>query len=166
MSAVADSAATVGHPYKLTSEVHEAIVRAARLGASRQHQADCGLVSKSTLCRWLAVGEQVEEGPERQLYLAIKRAEANLRQQCLETLATAAKSDWRAALARLEMRWPEHYSSRRRLEIVGAGGGPVEIVGALARLSDAELERVIIENDESDAIRAREEIAAEEPVKS
>lgn len=128
----------MARPCKLTPEVAERICEAIRLGATYDLAAAHGGVDASTLRRWLA-----DERPEFSAFCgALKAAEAAGVVVSLHRIqAAAAGGAWQAAAWLLERRHPESYG-RRRLEMSGPEGAPVEmsarvvLVPAMAASSD------------------------------
>jgi len=113
----------MARPCKLTAEVAGRICEAIQLGATYDLAAAHGGVDPSTLRRWLA-----DERPEFQaLQAALKGAEAAAVVVSLRRIHEAAAGGaWQASAWLLERRHPESYG-RRRLEMSGPEGAPVDV---------------------------------------
>lgn len=103
---------------KYSPEVVDKITQALAVGAPVRVAARYGGVDPSTYYDW------VKRYPA--FASAVEAAENNAAMKWIDVLATAATQDWRAALAMLERRYPDDWG-RRRLEVTGAGGRPVEL---------------------------------------
>lgn len=71
---------------------------------------------------------QNETDPDYGPYLAVAKwteARSNLEQTLAMGILLAIPKDWKAAHAMLKSGWPQDYSDR--VELTGAGGGPVQI---------------------------------------
>ncbi len=129
----------MGRPGLLTSELAAEIVRNLASGAFIDEAAGAAGIDDSTLYKWLARGRKAkaepdEATPDDALYIelvdATTRARHSARVQAHATLRAnfargTDKGDWRAAEAYLKLVDPKRY--RNRVEITGAGGGPVEM---------------------------------------
>ena len=116
----------MARPSKLTDEVRERIARAVRLGASYEHAALAGGIDYGTLRRWMLKGERARSGPFREFCEAIKSAQGTAAVMWLAKIEQAATDGhWQAAAWKLERRYPETYG-RRRHEVTGSDGGPVQ----------------------------------------
>ena len=116
----------MARPTKLTAEVRERIARAVRLGASYEHAALAGGIDYSTLRRWLLKGERARSGTFREFCEALKSAEGTAVVMWLARIEQAASDGrWQAAAWKLERRYPETYG-RRRHEVTGSEGGPIQ----------------------------------------
>jgi len=72
------------------------------------------------------------------------RARALAEIDAVTLIVEAGHKHWRAAAWFLERSFPEHYGNRRRLEHVGAEGGPITLAG-LAELMGMDDERATLE---------------------
>ena len=132
----------MARPTKLTPELSLAFRQCLEDGNHRG--TACGAVglAESTLYRWLARGEQEQEGIYHDFRIGVEKAEALAEVRAVGTLQDAALEDWRAALAYLERRFPARWRTQQRMELTGADGGPIRSAHGLdlSKLSDAELE--------------------------
>jgi hypothetical protein len=131
-----------GRPGKLTAEVQAKLVSALKVGNYRRAAAAYAAISLRTLELWLAKGRKARRGPFRDLYDAVKKAEA----ECEVTMvALWMKSmpehpaEYRHFLAR---RFPERWSEKRRLELMGRRGRPPRLDVDIVRAEDMSLEQV------------------------
>jgi hypothetical protein len=107
-----------GRPSKLTPEVQARIVAALRVGATHAIAAAHGGVDVATLQRWLA-----SSSPRyREFRDAARAASAKGDVVALSTVATAAQTDWRAAMRLLEARHPEAYGRRVQVQAMPVQG--------------------------------------------
>ena len=103
----------MARPSKLTDDVQATLIKALEGGNTRASAAASAGISASTLHRWMRRGETDTTGPFRELWYAIKRAEAVCQIRCLDLIAAAAaEGRWQAAAWILERRWPESWSRR------------------------------------------------------
>lgn len=90
---------------RLTPEVQDRLVAAAKLGATRELQAAYGGIGVSTLHRWLAAGRKAKSGRKRELWDALKEADGLGAFDMLGKIRDAAtEGDWKAAAWFLERR--------------------------------------------------------------
>lgn len=102
-------------------------------------------ISETTLYDWLAAGSgkpsKCRATPlHRELSEKVRIARAEAHVAAVTTIRSAiSQGSWQAALAWIRLRYPEHYSER--MEVTGAGGGPIafEIAQALEGLTEEEL---------------------------
>lgn len=94
----------MGRPTSLTPEVEARILRALRAGATHAIAAKIGGVTPQCLNAWLRRGEDGEE-PFASFLSAAERAEGDAGLDAFESLQTAGKADWRAALSFLGRRF-------------------------------------------------------------
>jgi transposase len=117
----------MARPSKLTPEVHERIVAAVRAGNYAGPAARSAGISEATYYRWLKRGEEETSGRYRELYEAVRRAEAEAEVEVVARLRKAVPDDWRAGLAFLERRYTERWGRRQAHEHTGAGGAPLRL---------------------------------------
>lgn len=111
----------MARPSKLSPEVHERIVRGIRAGNYAEPAARAAGVSSSTYYRWLERGKDEKDGIYRDLYQAVRRAEAEAEVHAVAVIRKAMPDDWRAALAYLERRHPERWRRHQQLELEASG---------------------------------------------
>ena len=107
-----------GRPSKLTSEVTEQIASLVREGVPPSAAGERIGVSRATVNEWLRRGEDRDDRPTTCAFATfateIRRAEASFLATCLAPITAAAQAgDWKASLALLERRFPNHFSPRR-----------------------------------------------------
>ena len=128
-----------------TKEVADGIVLALRTGVPMKVAGSSQGISETTLYDWLAAGEgrpsRITPTPELSEFSdRVRRAKAEAHLVAVGTIRTAIiRGNWQAALAWIKLRYPQHYAER--MEVTGAGGGPVaiQIAQALEALSEDEL---------------------------
>lgn len=116
----------MGRPTKLNDEIQARIVAFLGAGAYIETAAAAAGVSKQTLYNWLHRGA---DGERRYVGFldAVERAQSEADLRDLKTIREAAQNGvWQAAAWRLERRHPEQWG-RRRVEMTGADGGPVDV---------------------------------------
>jgi hypothetical protein len=125
--------------------VADRIVDATRCGLPRASAAAKGGVHPRTLTGWLAKGDADADGvyPDTvhgRLALRVHEAEADWEQSQVDRIDAHARSGsssaWQAAAFLLERRRADSWGrqSSSKLEVTGAGGGPVELADAKAKL--------------------------------
>lgn len=108
-----------GRPPRLTKDVHEAIIRALRVGAYRCHAAQAAGVDSSTLEKWLALGRA---GDRRYAQLAAdvdrEQAADAIRLVSIVTRAALGQvpGDYRAACWALERKFPRLFGRAATME--------------------------------------------------
>lgn len=114
----------MGRPTKLTPEVQERILRAIRLGATREVAARAAGVDERTFYRWLQRGEAAKSGQYCQFRQAMARAESEGEITHLEAIAAdgGAGSKWI-----LSRRHPERWTEVQRHEVSGKDGTPLVV---------------------------------------
>lgn len=141
----------MARPCKLTPKVQECIADAARGGAHRSIAATLAGIGERTLYRWLAAGEEGKRnGKFRQLWQAVKKAEAEWEQEQAEAIRETAaggqllsrttterkdgstiltetytRPEWTARAWLLERKAYERWGRRERLELTGDEAKPV-----------------------------------------
>ena len=120
-----------GRPSKLSPEVTLRLYSAIRQGSYLEDACFFAGIDYSTFRRWMIRGEEAESGEYRELYLSVKRLEASVAVELVGEWR-AKMDSWRSIAAFLEKRFPERFG-RRRVEIAGEGGGPIEIDLASAK---------------------------------
>lgn len=112
-------------PSKFTPELGEKVVTALRAGCYAETAAAYAGISKNTLYRWLREGERAKSGEKHEWKLHYDRALIESELVALGRIRKAAERNWQAAAWYLERRKP-HEWGRRRVEVTGADGKPVE----------------------------------------
>ena len=107
-----------GPPTIRTPEMRAALLRAFEMGAPRLTACAALGIGKTSLMEWM------REDPEFAAEVRRCRQRGNL--DILANWFDTAKRDWRAGAALLALRDPEHFAANRRVEVTGAGGGPVQ----------------------------------------
>jgi hypothetical protein len=132
-----------GRPGKLTPEVQKKLVDATRAGCYRRVACGYAGVTLRTVERWTRKGKRARQGPYRDFYESMRKAEADCE---VSTVASWMKTmpahpgEFRHFLSR---RFPQRWSEKRRLELLGKRGGPALSRQAVEGMSDAELHRLI-----------------------
>lgn len=128
-----------GRPSKFTKAVREVLIEAARKGNYATVGAQLAGISITTYKRWVDEGYTyfvaMEDGTrlkprERELALFVRdllQAEAESEVGLLEDVRDQVKSQWAAGMTILERRHPSRWKRRDQTELVGAGGGPIEV---------------------------------------
>ena len=105
---------------KLTEPVRNTIVLALASGCYRETAAEHAGIGVSTLYRWLETGEaDWEEGkttPHRELWEAIKKAEADAEVGAVALIRKAAPDSWQAAAWLLERKHPGRWGRHDRVD--------------------------------------------------
>ena len=110
---------SVGRPSGLTDEVRAKLLQALEVGATHRIAAQFAGVHVSTLQAWLAENREFSD--------AAKLSESKASIMSLAAIRTAAQGgQWQAGAWLLERRYPEEYG-RRQVEVIGQGGGPVQV---------------------------------------
>lgn len=118
---------------KLTPEIATALLEALRAGNFRQTAARAAGITKRTLSRWLAKGEERPRSRYGRFRIEVLRAEQDAEANALRVVITAGPADWRAAAWFLERKYPQRWARRdpQRLELTGKDGGPLELLHGL-----------------------------------
>lgn len=125
-----DQHAQLGRKSKFDDEgIRNAILIWMRQGSYARAAAESVGVGETTLYRWLEEGERDAkaevDSPKREFWEAFTRARAAGEVGLVADVRSLAKKDGRLALEMLARRNPKQWG-RRRLEISGPDGGPVE----------------------------------------
>lgn len=114
----------------LDETIIEKLEEAYEAGASVRDAAGYAGIGYQTLFTYLEKADGGEADPiyrELRDRLEVARAKGNV--EDLQALRLHGRTDaraWKALAHRLAVRDPDNYSERRRLELVGAGGGPIQ----------------------------------------
>lgn len=139
-----------GRTTRLTPEVADGIVLAVKTGAPLEVAAQSQGIPPSTFWQWMArgAGKDPEGRPATPVYVEfverVRKAEAEIHLLTVGTIRSAiTRGSWEASRAWLRMRWANHYAERT--EVSGPEGKaiPLEIVGLLEGMSDADLDRIL-----------------------
>ena len=113
----------------LTGKVIDDLEAALELGASMRDAAGHAGIGYNTMFTYLEKADDEKADPiYRELRDRLEKARACGNVKRLEQLRDAAKDprNWKAAAHLLAVRDPENYSEKRRVELTGAGGGPIQ----------------------------------------
>ena len=116
-----------GRPTKLTPEVQTTIVNALAAGVYLETAASAAGIDRFTLNRWLKEGARHQNGIQKGFCDAVKKALATTETRLVATVNLASTSQWQAAMALLERRWPQRWGRVERHEQTGEGGGPIVV---------------------------------------
>lgn len=107
-------------PSKLTPAVKAALVEAVEGGNYIETAVRACGIGTSTYYRWMEQGEaDLENGKasaHRELWEAIKTAEAEAETNALSQIRAAARENWQAAAWYLERKFPDRWGRRERHE--------------------------------------------------
>lgn len=132
-----------------TPELGQKIVKLIEAGNYVETAAAAVGVSKDTFYRWLKKGaRQARNGKQTDLSAWSERMQhAAARSEAADVLriSAAAKRHWQAAAWRLERKSPERWG-RRRVEVTGPAGGPIQTKSTidLSKATDEQL-RILAE---------------------
>lgn len=122
--------------------MHSKIVAALRAGNYQCVAVQFANISAGTFYRWMAMGEQQEEGSYREFYEAVKLAESEAEMRAVVTIQNCIKDgDWKAAMTYLERKYPDRWGRRERHEVSGPGGSPLELRAGLIHELMREVEK-------------------------
>ena len=105
-----------GRKPNLTPEIHKQIISDIKNGNYAQIAAQRAGITEQTFYNWLKNGENGQD-PYRKFFEAVLIASSEAEKNKLDTIDTAAKSDWKAAGWWLERRFPKRWGKQERLEI-------------------------------------------------
>lgn len=119
----------MGRPDKLTPERRTKIINAIRDGNYMEVAARYAGIDKSTLYRWLQEGREARCGKKKEFYDAVQVALAESEVMDVHIIGMAARDnkDWRAALARLERRYPQRWRPTTEVAHTGDRDKPVTV---------------------------------------
>lgn len=102
---------------KISREIIAKLAANVATGAPWDACARAAGIGTATFRRWRADSVDAPEGSLlAELREALERAEGEAELALVAIVRDAAPSDWRAAIALLERRWPDRWSQRRQLE--------------------------------------------------
>jgi hypothetical protein len=104
-------------PTKLTPEVHQTLVRAISLGATRKAAAQAAGITYECLNDWEHRAYQGRQ-PYLQLFQALEKAEGERQMRWLGQIEKAAhEGTWTAAAWKLERIYPDHYALKNKVDV-------------------------------------------------
>jgi transposase-like protein len=154
-----------GRPKKNDAVRFATIIHAVRQGANDDLAARAGGISKNTLHRWLAQGENMSKNsPMRKFHDEFQKAVGERAVAWLEVVDSAAKKgNWVAAAWKLERCHPQIFGKFVKQERSGPNGGPQEVQNTqvnldVRKLSGEQLEQLerIIQSQELGSGTSRE----------
>ncbi len=111
---------------KFSPEIGEKIVNFLRAGAFIETAAAAAGITKKTFYTWLKRGARAETGQLRQFSDDVAAAQATFEVMASAGIAgVAQEGNWQAWAWLLERKFPQRWG--KRLEVSGAGGGPIDI---------------------------------------
>lgn len=114
-----------GRPSKLSPEIREKLLSAIRSGNYLEDACSYAGIDYSTFRRWMIRGEEAQTGEYGEFYETVKSLEASVIVELVGEWR-ARMDSWQSIAAFLEKRFPGRFG-RRRVELAGVGGGPIEI---------------------------------------
>ena len=128
-----------GRPSVSTKERADRLLQAVRGGNYLETAARYAGISYATLRRWILKADDPSAPEEyREFKEALEKARADAEVAALAKIQKAASDGaWPAAAWYLERSWPDRWGKREtnRIELVGEGGGPVQIVAGMINAS-------------------------------
>lgn len=124
----------MARPSKLTADVQAKLVLSIGKGASYALACRYAGISFQGFRNWMEAGAKAHTGRQRELLLAIERAEGEAALRWLDKIDAAMLEHWQAAAWKLERRYPHEYG-RQVHEIEGSETAPLKIV--IERVSKA-----------------------------
>lgn len=106
----------VGRKTKLNEELIKEAESLLRAGNYTMTVCDYLGIHKSTFYKWLAEGEHAKSGLKKELFDAIKKAEATAEIRNVNIVQKAAEDDWKAAMTYLERKFPDKWGRREKLD--------------------------------------------------
>jgi len=119
-----------GRKTKLTSELHEQIVKYVEAGNYNKVACQAVDISEVTYYDWLKRGEAGEE-PFLKFLKSIRGAEARAEIRNVTMINIAAKKDWRAALEMLARKYHKRWGLKKQIEGIGEEPLPVPTVNVV-----------------------------------
>lgn len=124
-----------GRPSVFNQERADRLLQAVRGGNYLETAARYAGISYATLRRWILKADDPSAPEEyREFKEALEKARADAEVAALAKIQKAASDGaWPAAAWYLERSWPDRWGKRdtSRIELVGEGGGPVQIVAGI-----------------------------------
>lgn len=105
--------ARTGRPSKLTPALIAKIAKIVATGAQVDEAALAAGVNRATLQRWLAAGAHATDTLERALVEAVDEAQGKHAARCHGSISAAARKQWKAAQASLQLSNASRYGASR-----------------------------------------------------
>ena len=148
-----------GRKSKLTKELIEEAAKYIRAGNYACVVANYLGIGESTWYRWLSEGEQAKSGLKREVWEAIKKAEAVPEIRNVNIIQQAAEENWQAAMTYLQRRFPERWGRRDfqvngEIQHTGKDGDSISVESRINLDNLTEQELMILEkvlSNEGDA---------------
>ena len=118
----------MGRRTKCTPEVTEVMAECVKLGMPISDACKYAVIDEKSHYRWMRDGEDGKEGPFREYFLALTRADGDFVRSNLEIIRKGAAKKPAAAQWLLERRRAEDFGDKSKVEISGPNGGPVQVV--------------------------------------
>jgi len=116
----------LGDLRKFSPEIAEKIVNFLRAGAFIETAAAAAGITKKTFYTWLKRGARAETGLLREFSDAVAEAQGTFEVMATAGIAGAAQDgNWQAWAWLLERKFPQRWG--KKLEVSGAGGGPIDV---------------------------------------
>jgi transposase len=116
-----------GRPSKLTPEVKKRLLDAIRAGNYFEPACVYAGITYRTFRNWMERGEEAKSGEYFQFFHEVTRAEAEAEARMVAQWQAQVPNDWRAAKDFLARRYPDRWANRDKHELMGDGGGPIEV---------------------------------------
>ena len=119
----------MGRPTRLTPERAARIVALIRAGNYLEVAASAAGVSRTSLRRWLKIGDRMKTGPHADFAAAVEKASGEAECRDVALISKAAAEHWQAAAWRLERKNSSRWGRTQKTELTGKDGGPVAVAG-------------------------------------
>lgn len=104
------------------------IIDAITVGNSYATAITLAGIGERTFYRWMAQGQRAKRDTlARQFWQKVRLAEATAMHRNVLLVQQAARKDWRAALKFLEVKDPENWAPKEKVEHTGASGAPIQV---------------------------------------
>jgi transposase-like protein len=116
-----------GRPTKLTPELQVALCDLIRDG--NYYEAACARVGieRTTFFKWMQRGRKAKSGPLFDFFNAVQSARAESEARVVKDWVAQIPENWQAARDFLARRFPARWGPKDSHEVVGKGGGPVQL---------------------------------------
>jgi hypothetical protein len=126
-SAEGKNMARTGRRTKLTAQLQAEICTLIAAGNSYYVAAALNGIHRTTFFKWMNKGRNANHRTEfRDFFDAVTRASAEAENAYVTVICEAGKKDWRASAWWLERRYPARWGRKRRAEISGPTGDPIQ----------------------------------------